>query len=189
VLSPFWSRYSWHVPERLDVAAMSAAASLVVGRHDFTAFTPTETEHVFFDRLVKRCVWRRTAAVLYLEIEAETFLRHMVRILVGTMVEVGRGKRSPDHLATLLRGAVREGAGPTAPPQGLFLWDVSYGRARVHPAAGQTGARQSDHEGCVNILTPSRMMIERSHGMAANSCLIEVEKWSPAGGLREQQRT
>lgn len=146
VVPPFWSRYCWHMPEELDVAAMGAAAAFAVGRHDFSAFTPAETEHVFFDRLVLRCAWKTArgglsgwpgggggtdgagAGMLFLEIEAEAFLRHMVRTLVGTMVEVGRGKRNVADLCGLLDGAPRGAAGPTAPARGLFLWDVRYRR-------------------------------------------------------------
>jgi tRNA pseudouridine38-40 synthase len=150
VPSPFWSRYCWQVAGELDVALLSAAAAATEGRHDFAAFTPTETEHVFFDRLVLLCAWkrlrgglaggvrvaapaagRRTSAgvgIMYLEIEAEAFLRHMVRTLVGTMTEVAQGKRTLDDFERLLRGAPREAAGPTAPPHGLFLWDVKYGQ-------------------------------------------------------------
>ncbi len=140
VPSPFWSRYCWHVPGGLHLEGLERAAAAVVGRHDFTAFTPTETEHVFFRRMVTRCVWRRAAGfpgappavadgrariksgagMLYLEVEAEAFLRHMVRILVGTMLEVAQDRRGLDDLIRLLQGAAREEAGPTAPAQGLF---------------------------------------------------------------------
>jgi tRNA pseudouridine38-40 synthase len=140
--SPFWRGYCWRVLGcDLDLAAMSEAAALVTGRHHFTAFTPTETEHTFFDRTVLRCRWSRPAGggpggsigrpgggVLCLEIEADAFLRHMVRALVGTMVDVGRGERSLGEFARLLDDAPREAAGVTAPPDGLFLWDIKYGR-------------------------------------------------------------
>jgi tRNA pseudouridine38-40 synthase len=129
VVSPFWSRYCWQVPGGLDLGAMRAAAAAAVGRHDLTAFTPTETEHAFFERLVLRCIWTRIRAGMYLEIEAETFLRHMVRVMVGTMVEIGEGRRNLDSFRLLLGGAAREAAGPTAPAHGLFLWDVKYGPA------------------------------------------------------------
>ncbi|MCL5736408.1 MAG: tRNA pseudouridine(38-40) synthase TruA [Actinobacteria bacterium] len=126
-VSPFWKPYSWWLPAPLAVRPMRAAATLVVGRHDFTAFTPTETEHVFFHRLVTRCAWRANReGMLALEIEAEAFLRHMVRVLVGTMVEVGQGKRTVDEFHQLLKGAAREEAGQTAPARGLFLWDIKY---------------------------------------------------------------
>ena len=163
VVSPFWGRYCWHVPEDLDLSAMGAAAEATAGRHDFSAFTPAETEHVFFNRRVVRCAWkpardglaaglpgRRTgtkrvpgagpragAGMLYLEVEAEAFLRHMVRTLVGTMVEIGLGRRDLEDFRGLLAGAPREAAGPTAPAQGLFFWDVSYRRDRAAlPQAG-----------------------------------------------------
>ncbi|MBN1321574.1 MAG: tRNA pseudouridine(38-40) synthase TruA [Thermoleophilia bacterium] len=134
VVSPFLNRYCWHVPEELDLAAVGAAAEATVGRHDFKAFTPAETEHVFFNRLVLRCAWKPARGVepgmFHLEIEAEAFLRHMVRTLVGTMVEIGLGKRNQEDFRGLLAGAPRTAAGPTAPAQGLFLWDVRYRATR-----------------------------------------------------------
>lgn len=131
VLSPFWSPYCWRVPGALDHKAMHVAAGMVEGRHDFTAFTPSETDHVFFHRLVLRCEWvRGRDRPLALEIEAEAFLRHMVRTLVGTLVEIGRGKMALDRLERLLSGCRREESGPTAPPHGLVLWNVKYGRDR-----------------------------------------------------------
>ncbi|MCX8032036.1 MAG: tRNA pseudouridine(38-40) synthase TruA [Thermoleophilia bacterium] len=127
VRSPFWDRYSWHVPYPLDMAAMQEAAAIMVGQHNLTAFTPADTEHVYFERRVFRCRWgRRTGGCVYLEIEAEAFLRHMVRVLVGTIVEVGMGKRTVSDFAQLLEGRPRTAAGPTAPACGLFLWDVRY---------------------------------------------------------------
>ena len=149
VVSPFWARYCWQVPAGADLQAMSAAAGLVVGRHRFTAFTPAESEHVFFDRTVLRCRWMRPTGasagpvphgpgMLCLEIEADSFLRHMVRTLVGSMIEVGQGGRSLEDFQALLDGAPREAAGLTAPAQGLFLWDVRYARAGVR-AAGMPG--------------------------------------------------
>ncbi len=141
VVSPFWRCYCWHVPCPLDLETMGEAASACVGRHDFTAFTPTETEHVLFDRIVFGCAWREASeteaeGLFYLEIEAEAFLRHMVRVLVGTMAEVGMGKRSVDEFRRLLNGAGRHCAGPTALAQGLFLWDVKYGSNRPAVAGG-----------------------------------------------------
>jgi tRNA pseudouridine38-40 synthase len=124
--SPFAERYSWHVRHDLDVDAMQAAARLCVGRHDFTAFTPTESHHTFFQREIQRCVWRSRGSLLWLEIRAPHFLRHMVRALVGTMVEVGRSRMTLDDLEVLLNGAERFQAGRTAPPHGLFLWRVFY---------------------------------------------------------------
>ena len=130
VASPFWARYCWPVGHPLDRHLLDAAAEATLGQHDFTAFTPAETEHVFFDRTVRRCVWRRPPGepgMLRLDIEADAFLRHMVRTLVGTMVEVAEGKRSLESFRGLLNGAGRGAAGPTAPAQGLFLWSIKYG--------------------------------------------------------------
>ncbi len=126
-VSPFWKPYCWWLAGPVDLRAVREAASLVVGKHDFSAFTPTLTEHTFFNRRVLGCAWKRSReGVLVLEIEAESYLRHMVRVLVGTMVEVGLGKRSLEDLRVLLSGAHRDHAGLTAPAQGLFLWDVKY---------------------------------------------------------------
>ncbi len=125
--SPFHGRYLWRVAPTVQMTTMREAAALVEGRHDFRAFTPTETEHVFFRRRVSRCRWVRWGTERYaLEIEAESFLRHMVRTLVGTMVAIGVGERPLDDLSRLLEGASREEAGLTAPARGLFLWDIKY---------------------------------------------------------------
>ena len=125
--SPFCARYSWRVEPGVDVEVLREIAALVEGRHDFTAFTPTETGHIFFRRNVLSCRWLRWGPDRYaLVIEADAFLRHMVRALVGTMVEIGAGDRSPADLARLLRGARREEGGITAPARGLFLWDIKY---------------------------------------------------------------
>ena len=128
--SPFWARYRWHVGYPLDWEAMAAAAALVVGRHDWRAFTPTETEHVGLRRTVLVCRWRVRGDVAWLEIEAQSFLRHMVRSLVGTFVEVGRGRRDLDDLrpaARRGRRARRRDRPP--PPHGLFLWRIRYPHA------------------------------------------------------------
>lgn len=114
------------VPVPLDRAAMDEAARRVVGQHDFRAFTPTRTEHVFFHRTVSVCRWTARGDELVLEIEADAFLRHMVRVLVGTMLLVGRGAWVPDRIAPLLEGAPRSAAGPTAPAHPLTLVSVRY---------------------------------------------------------------
>lgn len=144
VMSPFRAAYCWRVHRPLDVAAMGEAATLLEGRHDFTAFTPTRTEHIFLRSLVLRCRWTRSReGSLVFEIEADAFLRHMVRTLVGTMVEIGRGKRTVDQFERLLRGGRREDAGPTAPPRGLVLWDVKYGSGRSNPRARSSAGSAS----------------------------------------------
>ena len=125
-------------PQPLDLEAMESAARRAEGQHDFTAFTPTDTQHVFFDRTVLASRWERRGDELVYRVEANAFLRHMVRVLVGTMLEVGRGRRTPDDFARLLDGAPRTHAGPTAPAHPLCLVGVAYpdGRAAQGALAG-----------------------------------------------------
>ena len=113
-------------PHRLDRDALHACAALLPGTHDFTAFTPTETDHVRFSRDVLGARWEERGDLLEFWIEADTFMRHMNRALVGTMLEVAGGRRSVEDFAALLDGRPRADAGPTAPPQGLYLASVSY---------------------------------------------------------------
>jgi tRNA pseudouridine38-40 synthase len=120
--SPFELRRSWWVVRRLDVDALNERAALLLGEHDFRAFTPTETQHEIFVRIVERAEWLRTGDHVDFEITADSFLRHMVRTLVGTMLELEAA-----HLAPLLAGRTRPDAGTTAPPWGLYLVAVGYG--------------------------------------------------------------
>jgi tRNA pseudouridine38-40 synthase len=113
-------------PRPLDREALCACAAALVGTHDFTAFTPTETEHVRFTRKVLEARWRIDGDLLELWIEADTFMRHMNRVLVGTMLEVAEGRRSAEQFVSLLQGRPRAEAGPTAPPHGLALASVRY---------------------------------------------------------------
>jgi tRNA pseudouridine38-40 synthase len=113
-------------PHRLERDALHACARLLRGTHDFTAFTPTETDHVRFERDVLAAGWDELGDLLEFRIEADTFMRHMNRALVGTMLEVAGGRRSLDDFAALLEGRPRADAGPTAPPHGLYLASVSY---------------------------------------------------------------
>jgi tRNA pseudouridine38-40 synthase len=113
-------------PHRLDCEALQRCAALLPGTHDFTAFTPSETYHVRFERDVLRAEWRAAGDVLEFWIEADTFMRHMNRVLVGTMLEVAGGRRELDDFGALLAGMPRSAAGPTAPAHGLYLAGVSY---------------------------------------------------------------
>jgi tRNA pseudouridine38-40 synthase len=123
-----------HWPYPLDFDRLQACARVLVGAHDFTAFTPTDTAHVHFSRHVLAACWRRRGAdLLEFWIEADAFMRHMNRVLVGTMLEVGGGRRSPEDFLTLLRGAPRSAAGTTVPPHGLYLAGVRYGSEPVLP--------------------------------------------------------
>ncbi|MBS1868871.1 MAG: tRNA pseudouridine(38-40) synthase TruA [Actinobacteria bacterium] len=115
-------------PHPLDRAALDACAGALVGTHDFTAFTPTETEHVRFERDVRHAAWRGEpdGAVLEFWIEADAFMRNMNRVLVGTMLEVAGGRRAVEDFVALLDGVPRARAGKTAPPEGLYLAGVGY---------------------------------------------------------------
>jgi tRNA pseudouridine38-40 synthase len=132
----------WRYP--LELELLERCADAVVGHHDFTAFTPAQSEHVLFERTVLRAEWRAERharhnlagrgdeasqpgdGILVFEIEAPSFMRNQVRVIVGTMLEVGAGRRSPADFRALLGGAARERAGETAPAHGLCLVAVSY---------------------------------------------------------------
>lgn len=126
IASPFDRAYVWFVPEPLDIDAMRRGAGALVGTHDFAAFQSTGSETRGTTRTMTRSEWRDTAGVLTYEIAGNGFLRHMVRAVVGTLVQVGRGKRPADNIATLLEGRSRAEAGATAPAHGLFLVCVDY---------------------------------------------------------------
>ncbi|HEY3959245.1 MAG TPA: tRNA pseudouridine(38-40) synthase TruA [Solirubrobacteraceae bacterium] len=125
--SPFERGRAFWWPGELDREALAECAAAILGKHDFTAFTPTETEHTRFDRVVRQAEWRvRAGDVLEFWIEADTFMRHMNRILVGTMLDVASGRSTVVEFERLLGGRPRAHAGRTAPAHGLALASVSY---------------------------------------------------------------
>ena len=145
VVSPFEARYSWHVSGELDLASMAEAAQILEGRHDFAAFQSSGGKTVATVRTISEIVllqssldraWHdpgasvpnrsRASRLIELELTADGFLRHMVRAIAGTLVEIGAGRRFPASVQQTLESRDRGQAGPTAPPQGLFLVAVRY---------------------------------------------------------------
>jgi tRNA pseudouridine38-40 synthase len=139
--SPFERGRSLWRSGSLDRAALDACAEALLGTHDFTAFTPTETDHVRFERQIMRAEWvdepapgppapgrgaEEAGGVVRFSIEADAFMHNMVRALVGTMLEVASGRREREAFASLLEGAPRVRAGETAPAHGLYLASVRY---------------------------------------------------------------
>jgi tRNA pseudouridine38-40 synthase len=155
VMSPFERAYAWHVPGPLDVDAMRAAAALLEGRHDFAAFqatgssVATTVREIYASRIVdcglrtgqesttqsttqsetQSATRNPQSAILCYEVSGSGFLRHMVRIIVGSLVEIGRGRQPVDWIDRVIATRDRSSAGPTAPPHGLFLVRVEYAGA------------------------------------------------------------
>jgi len=131
VVSPFERWFVWHLPDLRGVEAMRQAAGALVGRHDFASFQAGGTAIRDTTRTLSRVALHQTGSELHIEIDGDGFLRHMVRIVVGTLVEVGAGTRSPDDLPGILAARDRRAAGATAPPNGLTLVGVQYPSQRT----------------------------------------------------------
>lgn len=121
---------AWHVAlaaeETLDIEAMQAAASAFLGTHDFSAFRASACQSKSPIKTLDRCLIRPTASGLEIEVQARSFLHNQVRIMVGTLMAIGRGRLQASAVAELLKSGDRTKGGPTAPPYGLYLWRVHY---------------------------------------------------------------
>lgn len=124
--SPFFLKRAWQLHEQLNVDAMRAAIACLIGKHDFSSFRAAGCDAAHPVRKVYSTSFEPRGELLVYTIEATAFLRHMVRNLVGTLVEVGKGERSPQAFADLLEARDRIKAGKTAPPHGLYLLEVKY---------------------------------------------------------------
>jgi len=124
--SPFEQGKALWWPHKVDRDALDACAAALLSTHDFTAFTPTQTDHVRFERDIHAASWQTEGDILAFRITADAFMRNMVRVLVGTQLEVASGRRSVENFTQLLGGAPRTAAGDTAPPHGLYLESVRY---------------------------------------------------------------
>ncbi len=134
--SPRWHRHAWHRPRPLDLEAMAAAAAKLVGEHDFAAFravgcaSRSTVRHMSSIELI-RPEPEREPSLLALDVRGNAFLRNMVRIIAGTLVDVGDGRFTPDQIAEILAGGDRTRGGQTAPPHGLELMKVFYEGRRL----------------------------------------------------------
>jgi tRNA pseudouridine38-40 synthase len=125
--SALYRQYTWYVRTPLDLIAMGKGLSVLKGRHDFTAFCgKKEGDYNCIRTVTDVRLEKMTSGIISIYLEADGFLRYMVRSVVGTLVEVGRGKRTPEELLNVLEAKERRSAGITAPPQGLFLMEVKY---------------------------------------------------------------
>jgi tRNA pseudouridine38-40 synthase len=129
IVSPFIQRYVWHVPPPLDIDVMRAASSALVGTHDFAAFQGAGSVVASTERSVRAITWQEGGGYdlpLVMRIDGNGFLRHMVRNVIGTLVEIGNGRWPASRAAEILASRDRTQAGPTAPAHGLFLVRVDY---------------------------------------------------------------
>ena len=124
--SPYRRHYAYPFRKPLDIEAMQLACQALLGRKDFSAFARSGTDNLHFECDISKAVWYPYAGMLVFEVTANRFLRNMVRAIVGTMLDVGRGKLSPTDFESIIAGKERSAAGASAQARGLFLWDISY---------------------------------------------------------------
>jgi tRNA pseudouridine38-40 synthase len=124
--SPIRARFAWHLATPLDAAAMQAASPPLVGEHDFSAFRAADCERRSTVRLLRRLDVTRDGDLITIDVEATAFLKNMVRIIAGTLVDAGKGRTTPDDVRAILASRDRTRAGPTAPPHGLTLVRVDF---------------------------------------------------------------
>jgi tRNA pseudouridine38-40 synthase len=124
--APLVDRYAWHVITRLDVEAMQAGARHLLGEHDFSAFRAADCDRKNPVRVLTRCDVVRAGDLVTFDVQGTAFLKHMVRVIVGTLCEVGHGRRTPENIAEVLATRDRTLAGRTAAPRGLTLFEVLY---------------------------------------------------------------
>lgn len=122
----FGRKYEYHISRYLDVEAMNKAAKCLIGTYDFTSFCSTRSKVRSHQRTIFRSEWIREGETLYYYVEGNGFLYNMVRIIIGTLIELGDGKRSADSMPGIIAALDRDAAGPTAPAHGLTLWEVKY---------------------------------------------------------------
>jgi len=137
---PFERGRALWCPRPLDRGKLDRCASALPGEHDFTAFTPAQSRHRRFRRRVLTARWVARGPMLEFEIEADSFMRHMNRVLVATMLDVALGRREVAGFEELLGGRPRSEAGATAPPHGLWLTGVGYGERVLGPAGARMTA-------------------------------------------------
>jgi tRNA pseudouridine38-40 synthase len=126
IRSAFWYKYAWQVPYKLDFSLMERELKVIIGRHNFKSFSASSKK----ERQMTRRIWgvslKRKAPLIFIDIEGESFLYNMIRNIVGTLIEIGRGKLPPGSMKEILKARDRKKAGPCAPPRGLFLIRVKF---------------------------------------------------------------
>jgi tRNA pseudouridine38-40 synthase len=141
VRAPLLRRTHWEIFSSLDVEAMQTASTSLIGTHDFTSFRAADCEAPHPRRTLRELEVQTVGAILRIEVEGTAFLKHMVRNIVGSLVEIGRGRRTSAWIGDVLRARNRTLAGPTAPAHGLTLVEVTYGPGPRAGSAGEPGPR------------------------------------------------